>query len=142
MVLALAITALALGAAFIIPKGLASPTYTVNGLTCPFESGTPANVISLVTKVTQNARFLNATEKGQFMLGNYENITARSESVDGGPIVYLPDAIELVFYSPQTVASTCQRQLGLYYWIDVQVPVQDGDFNMTGAQISRATGPY
>src|ERR1700680_1798758 len=48
-------------------------TYTVNGLMCHFWQGTPSNVTSLVQNITHDTRFLNATEKGQFMFGNYED---------------------------------------------------------------------
>jgi hypothetical protein len=73
------------------------------------------------------------------MLGYYGNITdikqvfggkllsgpTQNGSVVGGTTVYLPDVVELVFYNvgPNT---SCNRQAGSGFSIDVQVPIQGG----------------
>ena len=130
-------------------------SYTINGLTCSDPSGTSSAVATLVSNVVSNSRFQQATNGSKFLLGNYENITDRVQtiggkllagpdqngSVIGGTSVRLPDVTELVFYS-YGASTTCERVPGDYVALDVQVPIQDGAYNMTGMQISTMRGPY
>lgn len=131
-----------------------SNQYSINGLSCQFQATTPAYVRDIVASLGQNARFLSATNGSPFMLGGYGNITDRTQivggkllsgptqngSVVGGTTIRLPDVVELVFYNvgPNT---TCNRQVGSGFSIDVQVPIQNGGLNMTGAHIDREAFP-
>lgn len=131
-----------------------SESYTINGLTCAAIAGTPEKVTAVVSELTANSRFKAATNGSRFVLGNYENITARSQtvggkilsgptqngSVIGGAVVHFPDVTEFVFYSygPST---TCVRESGDYTWMDVQVPIQNAAYNVTGMQITVGRGP-
>jgi hypothetical protein len=133
----------------------AEQSYTINGSTCQDPNGTSPAIAALISSVTQSPRFQQATNESRFLLGNYENITGRVQtiggkllagpaqngSVIGGTAVHLPDVTELVFYS-YGASTTCGRVPGDYVALDVQVPVQDGVYNMTGMQISTLRGPY
>jgi hypothetical protein len=130
--------------------------YTINGLTCADPSDTPNTVTALVSAITSSQRFLAATNGSQFVLGNYESITDRETTsggkffsgpdqngtLVGGTVINLPDVLELVFYGygPST---TCARPGGhtAFLALDVQVPIQNGVYNMTGMQIVTARGP-
>jgi hypothetical protein len=134
-------------------------SYAINGLTCTYPDGYPqgtsAGVASLVSSVTQGTRFQAETNGSIFVLGYAGNITGRSEivggkmqtgpgqngSVVGGTTVYLPNVIELVFYSYGS-ATTCDGGRGDYISIDVQIPIQDNRYNTTGMQMSTGRGPY
>lgn len=116
-------------------------SYSISGLTCPFKSGTPSYVVSLVTTLVQDPRLENATGGSQFVLGNYENITNRV-SVVGGNVngigettIHLPDALEFVFYSTTANKMTCEQPSSPTSFLVVQVPVEDKGFNMTAADI-------
>ena len=90
-------------------------TYTVNGLTCHFWQGTPSNVTSLVQNITRDSTFLNATEKGQFMLGNYEDYGIGTQVIGGnrtvaGMTIHNPPGLELVFYNSLSGPTTCQQR--------------------------------
>jgi hypothetical protein len=123
-------------------------TYTVNGLTCHFWQGTPSNVTSLVQNVTRDTQFLNATEKGQFMLGNYEDYGNGTQIIGGnrtaaGITIRQPPGLELVFYSSTPGPTTCQQlPAEPRTVVTVHVPIQEGLFNLTGADVfCRPIGP-
>jgi hypothetical protein len=113
--------------------------YTVNGLTCHFWQGTPSNVTSLVQNLTRDTRFLNATEKGQFMLGNFEKVGPGIQVIGGnrtvaGITIHTPITLELVFYSSLSGPTTCQQlPAEPRAVVVVHVPIQGGGFNVTGA---------
>jgi len=129
-------------------SNLSPETYTVNGLTCHFWQGTPSNVTSLVQNMTRETRFLNATEKGHFMLGNFEKVGPGTQMIGGnrtaaGITIHSPIALELVFYSSLSGPTTCQQLPAEPRSVVVaHVPIQDGLFNMTGADFEcRPIGP-
>ena len=117
-------------------------TYSINGLTChvPAAYQSYPSVIHLLPMVTTNPRFLNLTYGMPFVFGNAENITDRTQQIGNQPPVHLPDALEMVFYS--TGPSTCCGVLlgGSETTIDVQVPIQNGAYNMTGAAFNGPPG--
>jgi hypothetical protein len=124
-------------------------SYTVNGLTCHFWQGTPSNVTSLVQNLTRDTRFLNATEKGQFMLGNFEKVGPGIQVIGGnrtaaGITIQHPPALELVFYSSLSGPTTCQQlpaEPRVVVFVDV--PIQGGLFSMTGADFDCSpAGPW
>jgi len=126
-------------------------TYTVNGLTCHFWQGTPSNVTSLVQNLTRDPRFLNATEKGQFMFGNYEDYGNGTQIIGGnrtaaGITIHPPPGLELEFYHSLSGPTTCKQApaqtapnglpaLPEVAVVTVHVPIQEGLFNLTGADI-------
>lgn len=118
-------------------------TYTINGLTCSVPSGylSFASVIYLLPLVTTSPRFLNLTDGLPFVFGNAENITGITQQIDDQPPVHLPDTVEMVFYSygPSTYCGEMQT-LTEYAQnvIDVQVPIQNGGFNLTGTAYHRS----
>jgi len=116
------------------------PTYTINGLTChvPAAYQSYQSVIRLLPRVTTNPRFLNLTGGMPFVFGNAENITDRIQQIGNQPPVHLPDVLEMVFYSigPKT---SC-NMYGGGTTIDVQVPIQNGGYNMTGATYNGMLG--
>jgi hypothetical protein len=120
--------------------------YSVNGLTCPYPANTSAEMVSLISKVTTNQRFLAETNGSKFVLGNFQNITDRIQVIGGnrtvsGTTIHLPDVTELDFYS-SGASTTCERASGPFLNLDVQVPIQDGQYNVTGMQLSTTQGPF
>ena len=118
------------------------PTYTINGLTChvPADYQSNPSVLQLFPLVTTNPRFLNLTSGMPFVFGNAENITDRVQQIGNQPPVHLPDALEMVFYSSGP-GTSCSMYFGKSEaTIDVQVPIQSGAYNMTGATFNGLTG--
>jgi len=110
-------------------------TYTVNGLTCPIPSNylSFAAVLHLLPLVTTNPQFLNLTNGLSFVFGNAENITNRMQQIGNQPPVHLPDVVEMVFYNNGPTTSCSDFHPNTAQAIVVQVPKQNGGFNMTGA---------
>lgn len=115
-------------------------TATINGLTCPDPSYTSAAEATLISMITESPRFQAATNESLFVLGNFENLTDRMQTING-TVTHLPDALELVFYG-YGPATTCVRGSGAYVNLVVQVPIEDGFYNMTGMQIITGRGPF
>ena len=116
------------------------PTYTINGLTChvPAAYQSYPSVTHLLPLVTTDSRFLNITGGMPFVFGNAENITDRTQQVGNQPPVHLPDVLEMVFYS-NGPSTSCGMLLGISEpTIDVQVPLQNGAYNMTGASFNES----
>ena len=121
-------------------------TYTVNGLTCPIPADYASfkAAVHLVPIVTQQPQFLDLANGSPYMFGNAENLTDRTQQVGNQPIQHLPDAVEMVFYTygPSTF---CDEAGGFSNpWLStivVQVPVQAGGFNLTGATYNAGGGP-
>jgi hypothetical protein len=123
-------------------------TYSDNDLTCSSPTGTTPAVASLVTRVADDSRFTSLTKGSPYVFEYADNITGRSittggvlldgptqnGSVIGGVTVHLPDLVELVFYSygPNTSCGDTGTSMAIDS-IVVQVPVDAGGFNMTGA---------
>jgi len=112
--------------------------YAVNGLTCsiPTDYLSFVSVVHLLPLVTKSSQFLNATHGMPFVFGNAENMTGSTQQFGNRPPVHLPDAVEMVFYTfgPSTYCGENQTLTNrAQSIIDVQVPVQDGRFNLTGA---------
>jgi len=118
------------------------PAYTINGLTChvPVAYQSSPSVMHLLPLVTTDPRFLNLTRGVPFVFGNAENITDRVRQVDNQPPVHLPDALEMVFYSTGPNTSCGMLLGGSETAIDVQVPIQNGAYNMTGATFNGLLG--
>lgn len=124
-------------------NGSSNPTttYTINSLTCliPKDYLSYASVIHLLPLVTTSPRFLNLTDGLPFVFGNAENITDRTQQIGNQPPVHLPDAVEMVFYSTG-LTTYCGMFLNkAQNVIDVQVPVQNGGFNLTEATYNTLT---
>jgi hypothetical protein len=135
---------------------VSSYTYSDNGLTCSTAADSvSATIGSLVNKVTQDPKFLKTADSSPYVFGNAENITGRSlttggvllggptqnGSVVGGTTVKLPNVLEMVFYSygSDTTCRDTSVLLGTTVSVNaiiVQIPVESGEFNMTGATFS------
>ena len=114
------------------------PTYTINGLTChvPADYQSYPSVLQLLPVVTTNPHFLNLTSGMPFVFGNAENITDRVQQIGNQPPVHLPDALEMVFYS-SGLSTSCSMYFGKSeVTLVVQVPFQNGAYNMTGAALT------
>lgn len=74
-----------------------------------------------------------------YIFGNAENITGRTQQIGNQPPVHLPDALEMVFYSigPNTNCGMFLNKSESI--IDAQVPIQNGEFNMTGTSYGTST---
>jgi hypothetical protein len=118
------------------------PTYTINGLKChvPTAYQSYSSVVHLLPLVTTNPRFLNLTGGMPFVFGNAENITDRTQQIGNQPLIHLPDALEMVFYSIGANTSCGMLLGGSETTIDVQVPIQNGAYNMTGATFNGLLG--
>lgn len=114
--------------------------YTVNGLTCPDPSHTSAEEVTLISQITESPRFQAATNGSRFVLGDFENLTDRIQTING-TTTRLPDALELVFYGYGS-ATTCVRGPGNYVDLFVDVPIENGIYNVTDMQIDAGIGPY
>ena len=136
------------------PMPAQNVSYTTNGLTCPVPPDY-STLGSLMSAVTQDPRFVNLADGETYVFGNGEMITGRTVTTGGtydndtgkavgGTTIYLPDAMELVFYGfgPTTF---CGQIPGLNspanQVIVVQVPLQSGEFNMTGATFFNSMFP-
>lgn len=113
-------------------------TYAINGMTCPIPADylSFTSVVHLLPLVTQNSQFVGLTSGSRYLFGNAENITARTEQTGNQPPQHLPDVLEMVFYyfgpgtncgMNQTVTNRAQSV------IVVQVPVENGTFDLAGA---------
>jgi hypothetical protein len=122
------LTVVLVGLAVLYPSN--SPTYTINGLTCPIPNDylSFTAVDRLLPLVTTNSQFLILTNGSPFVFGNAENITNRTQQIGNHSPVHLPDVVEMVFYGPYTQCETWGQDV-----IVVQVPIQEGGFNITGA---------
>ena len=119
-----------------------SQAITVNGLTCPVPSGYVSNsaVINLLPNVVADTRFLNLTHGQPFVFGNAETVSNRTEQVGKQPAIHLPDALEMVFYS-QGSATSCSMYLsGAISTIVVDVPIINGNYNLTDATFNQSPG--
>lgn len=137
-------------------------TYSDNGLSCTIATGSvPASVATLVESVVQNQKFLEIAGTSPYVFGNAQDITDRSlttggivlggpaqnGSIIGGTTVPLPNLLEMVFYSYGSATncgdtsvrygSTSQVQT-----IVVQIPIEPGGFNMTGATYHFSQGNW
>ena len=112
-----------------------SEAFTVNGLTCPVPTGYTSNiaVADLLPKVDADPGFLKLTQGQPFVFGNAENITNRVQQIGNQPPVHLPDALEMVFYGQGSATSCSMYRSDATSTIVVDVPIIDGNYNMTYA---------
>jgi hypothetical protein len=130
------------------PIGPVATTYSDNGLTCTLPTQTASHVAFLVPQIAQNSRFLTVTNGLPYVYEYSDNITDRSVttggtlqggamqngSVTGGIVTHLPPIVEIVFYTFDSTTSCGETNAAAaIHSIVVQVPVQDGGFNMTAA---------
>jgi hypothetical protein len=122
----------------------AGPAYTINGLTCvvPKDYTSYSSVVHLLPLVTTSPRFLNLTEGLPFVFTYAGNITNRTQQIGSQPVQHLPDVVEMTFYShgPNTTCGMVSA-FRAQSFIDVQVPIQQGNYNVTGATYSALTPP-
>ena len=116
-------------------SALIEGAYTINGLTCPVPKDylSYSSVIYLLPLVTTSPLFLSLTNGMPFVFGNAENITNRMQQIGNQPPVHLPDVVEMVFYNNGPTTSCSNFHPNTAQVIDVQVPIQNGGFNLTGA---------
>jgi hypothetical protein len=91
-----------------------------------------------------DSRFLQATKGLPFTFGNGENITERSLQTLSQSLVHLPDAVEMVFYNFGSITYCGELPTLTNYTqsvIGVQVPIQQGGLNLTGATIVNLATP-
>jgi hypothetical protein len=123
-----------------------SPTYTVNGLTCPVINGDilsrvgrPYVITPVIQEVTQSPQFAAATEGLPYVLAGADNMTNGSQTYLG-VTTRLPDRLELGFYTNGT-STTCIT--GPRTWmnsIDVQVPIINGSYNVAAESVYKLGG--
>jgi len=120
---------------FANPTLIEGAAYTINGLTCPIPQAymSYVSVTYLLPLVTTSPRFLSLTNGMPFVFGNAENITDRMQQIGSQPPVHLPDVVEMVFYSNGLGTNCNNFHPNTAQAIVVQVPKQNGGFNMTGA---------
>lgn len=111
----------------------AGVTYSDNGLICTLPIGTPAYVSSLVPRITQTAQFNDRAGSLPYVYVYTDNITNHSVTVNNNT-KELPDMVELGFYTDgPTTSCNDTGTLSAIHLILVQVPLQNGAFNLTGA---------
>ncbi|MDG6991600.1 MAG: hypothetical protein JRM99_09345 [Nitrososphaerota archaeon] len=96
----------------------------------------------MVQKVVQSQGFESAAGGLPYTLLSYNNFTNHSIYFNG-TTTYLPNGIELGFVTFGK-ATTCADPNVSGNWIqsiDVQVPFQDGGYNVTGESVSVGGGP-
>lgn len=131
-----------------------APNYSVNGLTCSLPGGTPTSVELLVQKVVLSPQFISKTGGLPYVYLGFDNttdhvittgqVTTTTPSpgnatsgvkiVGGVTTTKLPDTTELGFatWGP---ATSCASGGAYLHWINVQVPIEEGKYNITGAQV-------
>jgi hypothetical protein len=128
--------------------GPTATTYSDNGLTCTLPTQMASYVAFLVPQIAQNSRFLTVTNGLPYVYEYSDNITDRSVTTDGtlqggatqngsvvgGTVTHLPPVVEIVFYTFGATTSCGETNpAAAIHSIVVQVPIQDGEFNMTAA---------
>jgi hypothetical protein len=120
--------------------------YTVNGLTCPIPGNASLAIISLISKVTTDSRFISATNGSRYVFGNLENYGVGTQIIGGnrtvaGRTVYQPPGTELVFYNygPNTACQDIYTYGGdsSVCSFAVHVPIEGGQYNWTGMTVGR-----
>lgn len=109
--------------------------YADNGVDCALPANTKVWLGVLVPRVTESTQFLNVSEGRPFLYAHSENITDRVLTTKG-VTTQLPPVVEIVFnnYGSATAcsdlfAATLNRNLV------AQIPLENGEFNLTGATI-------
>jgi hypothetical protein len=130
-------------------------SYSVNGLTCSLPGSTPGYVASLVPELVKGRPFLSATGGSPFLLVSFDNITNHvvttghvlptshsSSNVTNGEVIQgnltttkLPDATELGFATWGPTTSCSEIANGWSQWMDVQVPIQGGKYNLSAESV-------
>ena len=116
---------------------------SINGLVCPLPLGTPSNVGVLAQEVVQTHEFLSATGGLPYKLVSFDYMTDRmmnSSSPSGSVTTLLPNATELGFASYGPGTSCTESGSSWAQWIDVQVPILDGGYNLTGESVHLVGG--
>ena len=129
------------GISSISSRTASGPSYTINGLTCSVPQAylRYTSVIHLLPLVTATSGFQSLANEMPFVFGNAENLTNGIQQIGNNPPVHLPDALEMVFYSAgqKTTCGTFLNRAQVI--IDVQVPIQNGGYNLTGATYDTLT---
>jgi len=134
-----------------------SSVYTVNGLTCPFPNAISAPDAVLAMKVVQSPSFISMAAGLPYKLFYVDNLTGRTVTTGrvitspyspgnttNGQRTYenvtttiLPDTTELTFttWGPTTSCTDVVGAGTYLYLIEVQVPIQNGGYNMTGESV-------
>lgn len=121
----------------------AGTAYGDNGVTCTLPSNAPPYIVFLVPQVTQSSGFLKLANGNPYIYEYNDNITDRTvviggvvegNTIVGGATEHLPPVVEMVFYTygSSTICGETSSATAIHA-IVVQVPVQNGAFNMTGA---------
>ena len=109
--------------------------YADNGVDCALPANAPTWLGVLVPRVTQSPRFLNVSEGMPFLYAHSENITDRVVT-SKGVTDQLPPVVEIVFnnYGASTACSDLNT-VSVDHIMVAQVPIENGEFNVTGATI-------
>lgn len=130
--------------------GSQSASYAVDGLTCSLPQGTPANIALLVQKVVQAPSFVSETGGVPYVFQTFGNMTnhvvtiGQATTTTGSSgnasiqlrtigtvtTIRLPDAVGLEFASWGPNTSCSESGISFLHWMDVQVPVQDGQYDL------------
>ena len=133
----------------------------VNGLTCSIPAGTPLNIVALIQRVVQTPSFASATGGAPYVFQTYGNMTDHVviigqatatpgssgnstkgiRSVGATATIRLPDATALEFATWGPNTSCAEAGSSFIHWMDVQVPVQNGQYEL-GNQTVHVTGGH
>ena len=110
-------------------------TYSINGITCGFPKGTPNYVANVVEQLTTSQRFKSAIGSTKYVFASFDNVTQREQTEDN-VTTHLPDSLELGF-SNRGASTWCGEgaQVPFDRWLDVNVPIINGTFNVGTAEI-------
>ncbi|HYB66893.1 MAG TPA: hypothetical protein VEC43_01080 [Candidatus Acidoferrales bacterium] len=145
MVLTVAVVAMIGGGFLLFSVRGSVETYTINGLTCPISSNNvlyhvsnDSRVIPTIEQVIQSPKFLAGT-KGMPYGFYYASLNTVGPTYYKNSTTPIYTALELGFATYG--ASTPCVAKGLYLnWIDVQVPLQNGTFDVAAESV-HSLGP-
>jgi len=123
----------------------ATQTYTINGLTCPISSGdvfyrlsNDTRIVPAVEQVIQSSKFLAGTKGLPY--GFYSvSLDTVGPTYFNGTTTPGYTALELGF-ATYGVNTPCFEQGGFLNWIDVEVPLVNGTFNVAAETVT-SMGP-
>ena len=129
-----------------------SNAYSDNGLTCTLPTGTPSYVSYLVPLVVRSSDFQNLANGAAYVYSYTDNVTNdvvtiggtfENSTIVGGTTQNLPAMVEMGFYT-YGANTFCGETgtLNAVHLIFVQVPIQNGVFNITGATYHISVSHY
>jgi len=122
-----------------------SPSYTINGLTCPLDSGNvlgrlsnDSRIIPTVEQDIQSPKFLSGA-KGMPYGFYYASIDEVGPGIDNGTIIQPHTVLDLGF-GTSGANTPCLPYGKFLNWLDVQVPLSNGTFDVAAAAVHSLGG--